>query len=40
MAGGRITAEVPRAEATQERLMTHMTMHRNGGPRLAKERAR
>ncbi|XVQ16067.1 multiple monosaccharide ABC transporter ATP-binding protein [Spirillospora sp. CA-255316] len=30
MAAGRITAEVPRAEATQERLMTHMTMERNG----------
>ncbi|MFD0853694.1 ATP-binding cassette domain-containing protein, partial [Actinomadura adrarensis] len=39
MAGGRITAEVPRAEATQERLMTHMTMHRNGGPQLDKEKA-
>ncbi|GAA2409085.1 sugar ABC transporter ATP-binding protein [Actinomadura vinacea] len=37
MAAGRITAEVPRAEATQERLMTYMTMDRNGrdgaGPR-------
>jgi putative multiple sugar transport system ATP-binding protein len=30
MAAGRITAEVPRAEATQERLMTYMTMNRNG----------
>ncbi|GLZ03787.1 xylose ABC transporter ATP-binding protein [Actinomadura sp. NBRC 104412] len=30
MAAGRITAEVPRAEATQERLMTYMTLNRNG----------